>query len=370
MSYAVRAEVESSKDLQDLSDKTDGAGDSTGAILRNTKQLTATLSLSQQANEQLKDEQLYCATGAKLPTTSTLADSAAAAAAATAVTNTMSSLPSTPSTSSTSAALPIAVYYLASFHQICVVTALLPLVTLFICFVTAYVFQYDDVHETHCRVYNIVPSISAITGVSPQRYFWRLSIALHIGPRLPIAFVYKNFYRSMLSNLQQRQPHLVPKADLMIKLILVLNLIEVSSLGGVTYISNRENYPIHEKIFITFMVCSLCYMLATIKLHEILFEDESKLLPMQRESIKWKRILFITSILSTVGLLVFFAKHRFYCHDLAFSWFAFFEYVIAIANMLFHFTIIWDFPSQFMLIVQGPKEKIEDIFKRAIAKCD
>lgn len=58
MSYAVRAEVESSKDLQDLSDKTDGAGDSTGAILRNTKQLTATLSLSQQANEQLKDEQL------------------------------------------------------------------------------------------------------------------------------------------------------------------------------------------------------------------------------------------------------------------------------------------------------------------------
>lgn len=143
------------------------------------------------------------------------------------------------------------------------------------------------------------------------------------------------------------------------------------------------------------MVCSLCYMLATIKLHGMLFEDENKLLPTQRESIKWKKILFITSIVSTVGLLVFFAKHRFYCHDLgafanvfeiilkfnkkkliffinftAFSWFAFFEYVIAIANMLFHFTIIWDFPSQFMLIVQGPREKIEELFKRACAKYD
>lgn len=47
---------------------------------------------------------------------------------------------------------PVAIYYLVNFQYICVITALLPLVTLFICFVTAYVFQYDEVHETHCRV--------------------------------------------------------------------------------------------------------------------------------------------------------------------------------------------------------------------------
>lgn len=70
---------------------------------------------------------------------------------ATATVTDMASLSAT-STTAASAALPLAVHYLASFHQICVVTALLPLVTLFTCFVTAYVFQYDDVHETHCRV--------------------------------------------------------------------------------------------------------------------------------------------------------------------------------------------------------------------------
>ncbi|EDX18361.1 post-GPI attachment to proteins factor 2-like isoform X1 [Drosophila simulans] len=248
----------------------------------------------------------------------------------------------------------VAIHYLASFHELCVVTALLPLVTLFTCFVTAYVFQYDDVHETHCRVYNIIPSISAITGVSPQRYFWRFSIALHIGPRIPIAFVYKNYYRSQLRRISPAQ---VPQTSLLITLILVLNCIEIASLGGVTYISNRENYPVHERIFITFMVCSLCYMLATIKLNSILNAGQA-LSEKQLLSIKWKKILFAVSILSTVGLLVFFAKHRFYCHDLAFSWFAFFEYLIAIANMLFHFTIIWDFPSQFMMIVQGPRENL------------
>ncbi|XP_037938491.1 post-GPI attachment to proteins factor 2-like [Teleopsis dalmanni] len=257
---------------------------------------------------------------------------------------------------------PLKIQYFASFHQICVVSALLPLVTLLSCFVSALVFQYDEVHETHCRVYNIVPSISAITGVSPQRYFWRLSIAFHLGPRLPIAFIYKNYYRSLLEQLERRAPHQVPITNLLITLILILNCIEIISLGGVTYISNRENYPIHEKIFITFMICSLCHMLATIKLNEILHDDHGELPPSQRESIKWKKILFAISILSTIGLLIFFAKHRFYCHDMAFSWFAFFEYVIAVANMLFHFTIIWDFPSQHMLIIQGSRTNIEQMF--------
>lgn len=92
------------------------------------------------------------------------------------------------------------------------------------------------------QVYNIVPSISAITGVSPQRYFWRFSIALHLGPRIPIAFIYKNYYRSMLAKLQKERPEKVGNLGALVTLILVLNCIEIASLGGVTYVSNRENY--------------------------------------------------------------------------------------------------------------------------------
>lgn len=44
------------------------------------------------------------------------------------------------------------VYVAVPFRKLCIATVSLPLVTLLICFVTAYIFQYDDIHETHCRV--------------------------------------------------------------------------------------------------------------------------------------------------------------------------------------------------------------------------
>lgn len=70
---------------------------------------------------------------------------------------------------------------------------------------------------------------------------------------------------------------------------------------------------VHEKIFITFMVSSLCYMLTTIKvfnmLHPVMSDTE-------QYSYNIKKYLFATSIVSTVGLFVFFLKHRFLCHDM------------------------------------------------------
>lgn len=48
-------------------------------------------------------------------------------------------------------------------------------------------------------MYNIIPSISAITGVSPQRYLWRISVAFHIGPRLIIAAVTKSYHINLIN---------------------------------------------------------------------------------------------------------------------------------------------------------------------------
>uniref|UniRef100_A0A8W7PR03 CWH43-like N-terminal domain-containing protein n=1 Tax=Anopheles coluzzii TaxID=1518534 RepID=A0A8W7PR03_ANOCL len=184
---------------------------------------------------------------------------------------------------------------------------------LFVCFVSAYVFQPEEIHETHCRVYNIIPSISAITGVSPQRYLWRVSIALHIGPRFIIAFVYRNWYRAMVAGLND--PARVTKACRMINIVYWLNLVEISALCGVTYISNKENYPLHEKVFIIFMTTSLSYMLATLKLLKILQPDGPQT-PNEESSLRYKQAFFALSIASTVGLILFFLKHRFLCQDL------------------------------------------------------
>nr|KAG5706332.1 hypothetical protein BaRGS_026114 [Batillaria attramentaria] len=72
----------------------------------------------------------------------------------------------------------------------------------------------------------------------------------------------------------------------LIRLNFWLNTVENSSLLGVTCISNKENYPIHEKIFIVFM---------------------------EQRSYYWKKVMFAGIMSATAGLLFFFYKHRIHC---------------------------------------------------------
>ncbi|XP_067000433.1 post-GPI attachment to proteins factor 2-like [Anabrus simplex] len=240
-----------------------------------------------------------------------------------------------------------AIFFMISFRQLCLVTVSLPLGALLFCFVTAYIFQQDDIHETHCRVYNVIPSISAITGISPQRYLWRICIAFHIGPRVVIASVYRTYYRELLS---QSSEQLDDKGNKLLNVCYWLSILEIVALCGVTYISNRENYPVHEKIFIVFMICSLSYMLATIKVFKLVRPHMTET---EKHSYLLKKCLFITSLGSTAGLLIFFLKHRLLCHEMAFSWFSLCEYLIASANMAFHVTVILDFPTEKLVVARG-----------------
>lgn len=217
--------------------------------------------------------------------------------------------------------------------------------------------------------------------MSPQRYFWRISIALHVGPRFIIAICYKSYYVYLLQCIKDSVVH--AKATWLMNLAFWLHIIEITSLCGVTYVSNRENYSkfhisklndifinsfssslslfsdLHEQVFIVFIACSLGHMLVTIKMCQLLQQNiNAKQHPhavsiIADPSIKWKRTLFALSIVSTIGLVVFFFKHRVYCHDLAFSAFAFCEYVIAIANLAFHCITVWDFPTQYLMIANG-----------------
>uniref|UniRef100_A0A1B6D455 CWH43-like N-terminal domain-containing protein n=1 Tax=Clastoptera arizonana TaxID=38151 RepID=A0A1B6D455_9HEMI len=240
----------------------------------------------------------------------------------------------------------VAVHVLLSFRNLCILSASLPFGALVVCFVTAYIFQADEIHETHCRVYNIIPSISAITGVSPQRYLWRICVAFHIGPRVLIASIYHSYYSSLLDPIALNSRY----STKLLSICYWLNITEIAALCGVTYISNRENYPVHEKVFIMFMLCSLSHMLTTLKVFKLVHPVMSDT---ELYSYLTKKFLFVTSLVSTVGLLLFFAKHRLLCHDMAFSWFALCEYVIASANMAFHVTVVMDFPTEKLIVAKG-----------------
>ena len=91
------------------------------------------------------------------------------------------------------------------------------------------------------QVYNIIPSISSITGIRPQIYLWRSIIALHLTPRLVIAYVHRNFLkRHVLIKIQGQSQY--AQAARLASIVHYLNLIEIASLAGVTYVSNKENY--------------------------------------------------------------------------------------------------------------------------------
>lgn len=56
------------------------------------------------------------------------------------------------------------------------------------------------------------------------------------------------------------------------------------------------------------MISSLTYMLTAVRL--------GRLITPNAQSLQYKQALFMTSLISTIGLIIFFLKHRLLCHDL------------------------------------------------------
>ncbi|CAL8099304.1 unnamed protein product [Calicophoron daubneyi] len=131
----------------------------------------------------------------------------------------------------------------------------LPLFGLLICTFISVWKTYEEVTESVCGVSNFVPSISAVTGITPQLYIWRYLIGFQSGPRLILAAAYYQQHKLYASRL--------PKPfyfTILAKSALLLHMIDLVSFVGVAYVSNRENFPVHERLFIVFLVSSTMYM--------------------------------------------------------------------------------------------------------------
>ena len=94
-------------------------------------------------------------------------------------------------------------------------------------------------HSFALKATNIIPSISAVTGITPGAYFWRICIGLHATPRFAVGFMYYTYYAARLSYVDKNFRPFLKK---LLSLNFWLYTIENSCLVGVTYISNKENY--------------------------------------------------------------------------------------------------------------------------------
>jgi len=232
-------------------------------------------------------------------------------------------------------------HYRLSMETFARVTVSLPVSAIIGCFVTAIYFQFDAVNETVCHVQNIIPSMSAISSATPQRYFWRFLMGLQAFPRLVVGLIYLNFYLSKIHKIPESQHKSFSR---LAWLNFVLYTVENVSLLAVSVVANKENYPIHEKIFITFMITSLCYECTNLIVfrwsHPQMDYNES-------QSYSCKKKYFISILVCTAGLLVAFWRHRIHCDAHAFSFFSAFEYAIALINIAYHYTAVMDFKGMY-----------------------
>lgn len=109
--------------------------------------------------------------------------------------------------------------------------------------------------------------MSAITGISPQRYVWRIGVALHSTPRLLLASVYYSYYNRLIKNVKDESKSLYQSV---ITFNYWFHVTEIMALVGVTYISNKENYRKYYNLLMFPFICSNSYIILS-SMHNKIF---------------------------------------------------------------------------------------------------
>ncbi|XP_050417059.1 post-GPI attachment to proteins factor 2 [Patella vulgata] len=210
-------------------------------------------------------------------------------------------------------------------------------------------FNFEASTRSHCQAYNFLPSVSAAIGdFAPQKYVWRICIALHCGPRFILAVLYYGYHTSInTGRYYEVYKTLAATCTLLFS-------VEICSLVGLSYVSSSDNFNIHKLCFCIFMFCVECYMILTCYLmYKVRTSNGRKLTSIEKQSLGYKKKLCVINIGSFLLALYFYYSHTYYCGDRTYSYFALCEYIVIFSNIGFHTTAMLDFKSM-ALVVQEP----------------
>ncbi|KAL9973904.1 hypothetical protein ACROYT_G020412 [Oculina patagonica] len=210
----------------------------------------------------------------------------------------------------------------------------LPLLSFASCVLIAVVWHFDKTTRTHCKVPNYLPSISAaIGGYMPEKFIWRVGIALHCLPRILIMpyALHKHYKSTQAGRRYNSTTWWFAPLNLFNSF---LHLVENGALITLTYISSTDNFDIHEGSFIVFIACSIVFMLLSCILYRLTATQ-----PMSdKEHTLFTRKLGVMSFnCCSFGLAVYFYfRHNWYCEPLMYTLFALAEYCTIVSNITFH----------------------------------
>ncbi|MCP9263585.1 39S ribosomal protein L16, mitochondrial [Dirofilaria immitis] len=235
-----------------------------------------------------------------------------------------------------------------SFRWFITISASLPVSALFLCISLALTLHFDESTETHCDVTNYLPSISAaIASYSPERYIWRFLIALQSAPRIVIALAFRNFLlTSPLRPLNDRAWF-----GLACQIACVINVAESLFLLLLTTVSSSENHAVHTTSFTGFAVCSIIYMLISTALFQ--YSGRRRTSSLGEKSFQYKVLMCSISVLSLLIAIYFFNRHNTFCEPGIYTLFAVSEYVVVLSNILFHYTVVFDFHGKYFILTSS-----------------
>ena len=125
--------------------------------------------------------------------------------------------------------------------QMLIFTCGAPLLAMTLVITIAITYHHRQATQTHCRVSNWLPSISAaVSGLDPELPLWRFLIGLHIGPRFILVSLYRSFFKSHFGS--RYAVH--READA------AFHVAELLSLLALTTVASHEDEQLHR--FFTF----------------------------------------------------------------------------------------------------------------------
>ncbi|XP_038214683.1 post-GPI attachment to proteins factor 2-like [Zerene cesonia] len=218
------------------------------------------------------------------------------------------------------------------------VTVSLPLFAFVICVLMTMLKDFERANNTHCKVPNVFPSISASIGnYEPQRTIWKTAIFIHAPLRFFIIYLRWEYYRSIIRK----------NCLIVVKLAVFLNVIENLALLGLTQWTSSFNYPYHEVCFKTFIGTSIFYMFFTCMMMTKYRRRQTNS-PTEAYSLKLKWRAFSINVGSFAFAAYFFLRHNRLCEPYVYSMFGFSEYIVVVSNILFHMTTIYDLKVQYI----------------------
>lgn len=221
-------------------------------------------------------------------------------------------------------------------RYITITTVSLPLGAFLFAVLWAYHEDYRSATLVYCKemqVFNYLPSLSSAIGdFHRSKVLWILCVTIHA----PSRYFYARMYYKYLTKIIYRRCHPWVLAAV------ALNVIEITGLLGLSYISSKTSLPWHSFYFAVFIIASELYMVMICVLLKW-YRNIPCVADREMMSLQWKVRLIVVILVCSLLLPYFYQRHNARCEEGVYTIFALLEYIVVLCNMAFHCTASWDF---------------------------